>query len=99
MDKIERLNEYIQSDPTDSFLLHALALEKIKNGDDATARNLFEELLTREPEYVGSYYHLGKLLERNGETMLAIEWYKKGMEAARIAGDNQLQAAYDDLAD
>ncbi len=31
------------------------------------ARKLFEELLNREPAYVGSYYHLGKLLERNNE--------------------------------
>lgn len=102
MDKIERLNEYIQSDPTDSFLVHALALEKIKKGEDAEARKLFEEILTREPEYVGSYYHLGKLLERTGEPTLALEWYQKGMEVAKIAGDkhayNELQAAYEDLA-
>jgi len=41
------------------------------------------------------------LLERNGETDLAMEWYKKGIQAARQAGDNhafnELQSAYEDL--
>jgi len=58
-------------------------LEYIKAGNDAEARKLFEAILTRDPGYIGSYYHLSKLLERAGETNLAIEWYEKGMEAAK----------------
>jgi hypothetical protein len=42
-------------------------------------------------------------LERTGEIELAITWYEKGMEAAKLAGDshsyNELQAAYEDLTD
>ncbi len=101
MEKIERLKEYIQVNPADKFLLHALALEYIKIGSDAEARKLFEEILTKDPDYVGSYYHLAKLLERTNEKELAIEWYQKGMEAAKLAADdhsyNELQAAYEDL--
>ena len=101
MERIEKLRTYLQASPTDSFLQHALALEYIKLGDDAQARLLFEEILLREPGYVGSYYHLAKLLERVGETELAIEWYEKGMAAARAAGDNhsynELQMAHEDL--
>jgi Tfp pilus assembly protein PilF len=101
MDRIEKLNEYLESSPTDSFLLHALALEYIKINDDNKARQLLEEILHRDPEYIGSYYHLAKLLERVGENQLAIEWYEKGMAAAKKANDqhtyNELQAAYEDL--
>lgn len=101
MDRIERLKSFLESNPDDSFLLHALALEYIKEGNDAEARQLFEELLIREPDYVGSYYHLAKLLERNGERDLAIAWYEKGMAAAKEANDqhayNELQAAHEDL--
>lgn len=101
MGRIEKLKEFLQSNPSDNFLLHALALEYINMGDDGEARKLFEEILRRDPGYTGSYYHLAKLLERLGETDLAVHWYKKGMEAARIAGDNhtynELQGAYDDL--
>ena len=87
----------------DSFLQHALALEYIKIGKDNEARELFNDILLREPTYIGSYYHLGKLLERAGDIPKAIRIYERGMQEAKKAGDNhtysELQAAYDDLAD
>lgn len=101
MDRITKLKEYLQTSPGDNFLQHALALECIKEGNDLEARNLFENILQKDPNYIGSYYHLAKLLERTGETELAISWYEKGMVAAKQAGDNhsynELQAAYEDL--
>jgi len=101
MQKIEKLKEFLQASPADSFLKHALALEYIKAGDDTSARVLFEEILSTHPDYIGSYYHLAGLLEKNGDTEAAIKWYEKGMAAAKAAGDqhafNELQMAYDDL--
>lgn len=101
MDRISKLKEYLQASPNDNFLMHALALEFIKMGDDAEARKLFEYILQRDARYVGSYYHLAKLLERTNEKDLAIEWCQKGMVASKEAGDNhsynELQAAYEDL--
>lgn len=101
MDRISKLKAFLESSPEDSFLKHALALEYIKLNDDTTARRLFEEVLRHEPGYVGSYYHLGKLLERVGEQPLAGAVYEKGMAVAKEAKDmhayNELQAAYEDL--
>ena len=101
MNRITKILEYLQVTPKDNFLRHALALEYIKVSDDNKAREIFETILTEYPDYVGSYYHLGKLLERLGENQLAIEWYEKGMSAAKEAKDNhacnELQAAYEDL--
>ncbi len=101
MDRIEKLKQFLLANPNDSFIKHALALEYIKLGDDASARNLLEELLNRDPGYVGSYYHLGKLLERNNEMELAVQWYQKGMEQAQKAGENhafgELRGAYEEL--
>ena len=101
MDRIAKLRELLQGNPSDSFLQHALALEYIKLGDDETARELLEGLLKNDPSYVGSYYHLGKLFERRHDTKEAIKWYEKGMEAAKKAGENhawsELKGAYDDL--
>ena len=95
--------EYMKTSGKDSFLQHALALEYIKMGDEDGAKKLFEEILTREPGYIGSYYHLGKLLEKRGETVEAIKVYVSGMVESRKAGDNhsynELQAAHDDLVD
>jgi len=100
-DRIEKLKEYLVKNPADNFLQHALALEYIKAGNDAEARRLFESILIRDASYIGSYYHLAQLLQRNGETALAIEWYEKGMEAAKKAGDmhayGELRSAYEEL--
>lgn len=101
MDRIARIKEFLQASPGDNFLRHALALEYIKAGEDVMARELFEAILTGSPDYVGSYYHLAKLLEKLEQPALAIEWYEKGMAEAKKAGDNhaysELQAAYEDL--
>jgi Tfp pilus assembly protein PilF len=103
MDRIARLKELLTQSPEDSFLKHALALEYMKLGDDETAKTYFEKLLEANPGYVGSYYHLAKLLERKGENNAATSVYEKGMKEAKAAGDqhafNELQAAYEDLMD
>jgi len=103
MERIEKLKEFLVTDPHDAFVKHALALEYSKLGDDTIARRYWEEILERDPSYVGSYYHLARLLERTGEQVLAIQWYEKGMIAAKTAGDrktyNELQAAYEELLD
>lgn len=103
MERIERLKEFLKANPNDSFLQHALALEYIKAGDDHTASQLFESVLQRDENYVGSYYHLGKLLERKGDSQGAIAIYEKGMIKAKEAGEqqayNELRSAYEDLAD
>ena len=80
---------------------HALALEYLKAGDDLGAQQLFEEILARDPGYIGSYYHLAKLFERKGDTEAATKWYEKGMEQAKKAGENhafnELRSAYEEL--
>ena len=101
MSRIEKLLAFMKDSDKDSFLQHALALEYIKVGDDEAARKLFNEILLREPTYIGSYYHLGKLLERVADYERAIRVYKRGMEEAKKAGDNhsynELQGALEDI--
>lgn len=101
MSKIDQLISLLKSTPNDSFLQHALALENIKIGNDIEAKKLFEFILQREQNYVGSYYHLGKLLERNNEFEAASEIYKKGMAQAKAVKDNhsynELQGALEDI--
>ncbi len=103
MNRIDKLKEFLQTAPNDSFLQHALALEYIKEGNDNEAKLLFETILAREPSYVGSYYHLGKLLERNDSFAEAIEIYKKGMLESKATKDNhsynELMGAWEDLED
>jgi Tfp pilus assembly protein PilF len=91
----------LKQQPNDNFLRHALALEYIKIGEDIQARDLFIQILTETPEYIGSYYHLAKCLEKLQDRSAAIQWYEKGMAAAKLAKDDhsyrELQGAYEDL--
>ena len=101
MDRVEKLQEFLRENPADSFVQHALALEYIKAGNDPEAQKLFENILQHEPGYVGSYYHLAKLFERNGNIESAIKWYEKGMEQAKQKGEDkaygELRSAYEEL--
>jgi Tfp pilus assembly protein PilF len=101
MDRMDQLKEFLLKDPEDSFLMHALALEFLKIEKLNEARDLFEKILLRDPGYIGSYYHLAKLLERLGQTDLAIHWYESGMTAANKAHDRhaygELQSALEEL--
>ena len=101
MTRAERIKEMLAANPNDSFLKHALALEYIKIEEDERARELFQNLLKNDENYIGSYYHLAKLLERNNKIEDAKEVYEQGMLKAKECGDmhtyNELRTAYEDL--
>ncbi len=100
--RIDQLLQFLESAPADPFLHHALALELIKTGADPEAEKHFRANLDSSPEYVATYYHLGKLLERDGRAEDAMAMYERGMSVAKAAGDghtyNELQGAYEELA-
>lgn len=101
MSRIDKIREMIDKGGKDSFLQHALALEYLKLGRDEEALAQFRDVLDREPGYVGSYYHLGKLLERQELPDEARATYEKGLVEALKAGDRhshtELRAALDEL--
>ena len=103
MNRIDKLKEFLKGTPKDLFLQHALALEHIKENNDSEAKILFKNILATDSSYVGSYYHLGKLLERQNDNPAAIEIYKIGMAEAKAAKDNhsynELMMALEDLED
>lgn len=103
MDRFAFLQNFIKSNPHDLFSRHALAMEFIKNGEDAKAKETLEELLLIDQTYVGSYYHLGKIIERLGTFQEAIKIYQQGMEEAEKQKDHhtlrELKAALNLLQD
>lgn len=80
--KIKQLARQIKHNPGDSFSKFALALEFRKEGEFKKARILFEDILSSDPEYVGVYYHLGKLYEALDRLSDAKELYQKGIKVA-----------------
>ncbi len=100
-ERIEKLRNFLQQNPDDCFLNHALALEYIKLGNDVDAGELFKKNMAWDAGYLATYYHYAKLLERLGDEEKAVAVYEQGLEQSKAAGDNhtfsELRSAYEEL--
>lgn len=100
--RLNKLLEFLDADPNDSFILYALATEYNSLNDIEKAFNYYLKLVNEHPNYVGTYYHLGKLHEKEGEKDKAIDIYQKGMLIARAKRDmhalSELRGAYNTAA-
>lgn len=92
MDRLETLKQFLAEDPADAFTRFALAQEHRHRGDLAEAIRLFETLVREQPDYVGTYYHLGRVYEDTGRTADALQTYRAGIERATASGDTHARA-------
>ena len=97
---IDQLQQFYQEDPTDPFNLYALALEHQKT-DGPKAIELFTLLTKEHPEYIPTYYHLGRAYQDLGNRDQALKIFMAGIEQARRHSDlkalRELHAAHQDL--
>lgn len=92
MSRLDQLNEMLDEDPEDSFLLFALAME-YKNFDDLDkAIEIFRRLKSSDPEYVGLYYHLAKCYEELHKRDEALKTYHEGIEIATKVNDTHAKS-------
>ena len=96
--RLEKLLEFLKNEPEDEFLQYALATEYLRLNETDKALQYYESLVSKHPDYVGTYYHLGKLYEALNRKPDAVSTYEKGMEIAKNKRDNhafsELQAVY-----
>lgn len=85
--RLNRLLSFLKESPDDSFILFAIAKEHEKLEDVASALEYYEKLVAIDPDYVGTYYHLGKLHEAEEETEKALDVYQKGIDIAKKIKD------------
>lgn len=88
-DRLPLILEMLENNPGDTFLRYAAALEYIKLEETDTAIDLLSKLVKDNPDYLPSYYQLGKLLEEKGKSDKAITIYKKGAEVAGQQNDTK----------
>ena len=103
MDRIAFLLDFIEKNPGDLFSRHALAMEMIKVGNYHEAKLILEQILISNHQYIGSYYHLGKVDEQLGYTQEALGTYQNGIDVASEINDQhalrELKAALNQLRD
>ena len=85
--RLKQLFDFLDNNPNDTFVVFALAKEFEKLNDQEKALSHYLKLLKIDANYVGAYYHLGKLYEQQEEIEKAFATYKKGMEVAQAQGD------------
>ena len=97
-ERLKQLVEFLKESPDDPFFLYAIASEYAKTGNQEEALSRFVQLTVSHPDYVGTYYHLGKLHEAMGQPAAAVDVYERGMEIAKSKRDrhalSELQAAW-----
>ena len=91
-DRLTALLEFHEDDPGDPFTRFALAREYQKLGDVGRALEFFEGLVDTDPEYVGTYYHLGKLYEQESRKEEAKAIYRRGIATAQHLRDRHAES-------
>ena len=86
-DRLKLIKEMLKTNPEDSFLKYAAALEYEKLGKAKEAIALIEDLLSKDKEYLGAYYKLGKLYESEGKVKEANKIYRQGLEVSKKSTD------------
>jgi tetratricopeptide (TPR) repeat protein len=92
--RLIQLQNFLESSPNDAFLLFAIAKEYEGAGALEEALTHYIQLRETTPQYVGLYYHLGKLYEKMSQLDNALEAYKTGMAVAKSEKDMH---AYNEL--
>ena len=82
-DRLAMLLAFYEQDPDDAFTRFAIAREYLKRSEPEKALMYYEKLVADQPDYTGTYYHLGKLYETVGRKDEAVAIYQKGIDAAR----------------
>ena len=89
--RLNQLLDFLAASPNDSFILFAIAKEYEKYDDRKNAFDYYLKLKTADANYVGLYYHLGKLYEKEQQYQTALDTYIEGIQVAQKAGDRHAQ--------
>ena len=96
MERLQQLHQFLEQMPNDSFVKFALAKEYEQLNNAEKALQYYNDVRTNDPDYVGTYYHLGKLQEALKDMKGALKTYKEGIEIANKIGDRH---AWSELAE
>ena len=73
--------------PEALFTRYSIAYEFLRQGDLVEAEKHFNILKENDPDYVGLYYHLGKLHVMQESYDRAVTIYEEGLKVAEKVGD------------
>lgn len=87
--RIQKLKELLEKDPTDSFSRYALALEYMGASDVQTAIDELEKLIAADQKYLPAFHQLGQIYGKLNRTQEAKKAYRKGIDLAQELGEEK----------
>lgn len=95
--RMQQLQQMLQKEPNDTFLLYGLALEFKKANDPQHALEYLDRVIALDAGYCYAYHQKGLIHESAGNLDAAKLAYKQGIQAAKNKGDQharqELEAA------
>ncbi len=89
--RLDLLLSILKETPTDSFVIFAIAKEYENLGNQNEAIQYYQKLYQSDPNYVGLYFHWGKIHEEINDSDRAIEIYSMGIEVASLQKDGHAE--------
>jgi tetratricopeptide (TPR) repeat protein len=86
-DKLQKLQQMLEMEPRDAFLLYGMGMEYKKLTDYARAIEHFDRVIEADPNYCYAYFQRGQAHELLGQSEAASASYRAGIEAAERARD------------
>jgi len=99
MSRLEKLTKLLAADPSDAFVLYALAQEHAGAGEGAKAVEYFDRCIAADPKHAYAHYHKAKVLDDLGDRAAAIAAIGRGLDAAKAGGDAKATGELNSLLD
>jgi len=90
--RMKQLQQMLEKQPRDAFLLYGMALELKKAQDLQKALEYLHRVIEVDPGYGYAFYQMGQIHEQRGEVDSAKQSYRDGIEAAGRSGDSHAQS-------
>lgn len=81
--RLEQLISILNKGSKDPFIKYAIATEYLKEENISLALKFYEDLITNHADYIGTYYHLGKLYGNLGRKEDAKITFEQGIKQAK----------------
>ena len=85
--RMRQLQQLLERQPNDTFLLYGMALEYKNAKDLPRAIEWLDRVLALDPAYSYAYHQKGQTYEQMGDFESAKRVYREGIQAAQKAGD------------
>ncbi len=90
MNRLDQLKRLLVAEPTDSFLLFAIAKEYEKQENSEMAIQWLEQLRAQDPDYGGLYYHLASAYNEMEDISRALTICQLGVKILKAQKDQHL---------